>query len=196
MAKFSGASSQIELTYKERSDELEKNRKREEEDYLYTKELTRRKDNDAYSAQKAQTEKEMNTQKESLQKREEAITQQEALFVELQKKVETFDQEMEKQVKQAETVLSAKLEQEYKFALDLVQRDANAKLKLTEQKVIYLEQKIQEQDQLMKQLNTKMNEATAQMQQIACRALDTSAQRFVHAVPGSANEAHVVAVAK
>lgn len=36
--------SQIELTYKERSDELEKTRKREEDNFNYTKELARRKE--------------------------------------------------------------------------------------------------------------------------------------------------------
>lgn len=187
---------QIELDYKERASELEKTRKREEEDHNYTKELTRRKENDAYLAKKDLLEKEMNEKQENLQKREEAIAQQEKLLLDLQKKVETFDQEMDKQVKQAEGLLSEKLGQEHKFALDLMQRDADAKLKLAEQKSLYLEQKIQEQEQLMKQLNTKMNEASTQMQQIACRALDTSAQRFVPAGMGNANDGHVTAAQK
>ena len=38
-------------------------------------------------------------------------------------------------------------------------------------------------------LNDKMNEASKQMQQIACRALDTSAQRFPHG--SSPNDFHV-----
>ena len=131
----------------------------------------------------------MGEQQENLKKREETIAQQENLFAELQKKVETFDQEIAKQIKQTEASLSEKLGQEHKFALDLIQRDADAQLKLAEQKALYLEQKIQEQDLLMKQLNVKMNEASTQMQQIACRALDTSAQRFVHTVPGNTNDA-------
>ncbi len=182
---------QMECDYKERSAELEKVRKREEDDFNYTKELTRRKENDIYHAKRAQLEKEIIEQQESLQKREEAIAQQEELLAQLQKKVETFDQEMDKRIKQAEDSLSAKLGQKHQFDLDLAERDADTKLRLAEQKASYLEQKIQEQDPLMKQLNIKMNEASAQMQQIACRALDTSAQRFGQTISGVPHDMHV-----
>lgn len=82
------------------------------------------------------------------------------------------------------------------IALDLAQCDADAKLKLAEQKPIYLEQKIQEQEQLMKNLNTKMNKASAQMQKIACRVLDTSAQRFIHTVSATVSDAQGTATLK
>lgn len=171
---------QLEADYQEKKDILEKNRQREAEEYAYSTKMLRRKEEDAYLAQKAQWEKEMAEQQDGLSKRESVLAQKEKLLCELQAKVDTFDQDLAQQVKQAELLLQKRLEQEHKFATELAKKDADSQLRLTEQKVLYLEAKIQEQEQFIKQLTHKADDASTQIQSIACRALDVSGQRFAH----------------
>lgn len=45
--------------------------------------------------------------------------------------------------------------------------------------LIYLEDKIKKQENTIQELTAKADNATQQVQSIACRALDTSGQRFV-----------------
>lgn len=171
---------QLENEYREKREQLEKTSKREEEEYIYNTELSRRKEQDAYLTKKLQLEKELFEQKEALNKREQSIAEQEKLLANLQAQVAMFDQSMAKEVAQAESTLKAKLEHDHRFALELAKKEAESQQKLLEQKIIYLEAKIKEQTQLIGQLTSKSDEASAQVQAIACRALDTSAQRFAY----------------
>lgn len=64
--------------------------------------------------------------------------------------------------------------------MELQSKENMPSQKLSEQKISYLEAKINEQDLLIKTLTQKADAATEQVQSIANRALDTSVQRFVY----------------
>lgn len=53
------------------------------------------------------------------------------------------------------------------------------RLKLKDQNVNYLLEKVKEQEAMIKELVAKADMAVNQVQSIACKALDTSAQRFI-----------------
>ncbi len=171
---------ELESNYKDRKDLLEKQKKRDEEDYQYNLEITRRKELDDYNQRKIQLEKELEEQRTDLDQREAKISEQETFLKDLTLKVEDFPNVIKKAIADAEQVLRHQLEKDHHHALELQSKENIAFQKLNEQKVSYLEAKIKEQDQLIKTLTQKADSATEQVQSIANRALDTSAQRFIY----------------
>jgi len=169
----------LKASYKSFEEELEKTRKRNEEEYKYNVELTRRKDADSYANKKAVLESELNKLRFEHSEREELLKSREQEYLELKQKVEEFPQELMKSKETAEEVLRSQLEMQHKFASDLLAKEIEGERKLNEQKIVALEKKIKEQDQLINQLTQKADNAVSQIQSIACKALDTSGQRFI-----------------
>jgi hypothetical protein len=60
----------------------------------------------------------------------------------------------------------------------LKEKEIEGEKKLNLQKVASLEAKVKEQDTLIAQLTQKANDATQQVQSIACKALEASSQRL------------------
>lgn len=168
----------LNAAYKELKEQTEKARKREEEEYKYNVELKRRKELDVYAEQKSALAKELEKLRQEWNDREAALKAKEQEFTELHQKVENFPIELAKTKEHAENTLSAQLETQHQYANNLLAKEIEGERKLSEQKIIALEKKIKEQDQLVAQLTQKADAATNQIQAIACRALDTSAQRF------------------
>ena len=174
-----GQRTQFELDYKEQKDILGKTRKREEEEYIYTLELNRRKEIDEYNNKKATTEKELFELKNNLLKQEADLIEKEKNYDALKMQVEQIPIHIKEAVSSAEELLSTQLSQQYEFQTQLKQKESEGILKLKEQSINYLEDKIKRQEAIIKELTDKADLATQQVQSIACRALDTSAQRFV-----------------
>ena len=81
--------------------------------------------------------------------------------------------------KKAEQRVTVELVAQHKFDLELRNSKVAGECKLHEQKIESLAAKVVEQETMIKMLTKKADESAAQVQFIACRALDTSAQRFV-----------------
>ncbi len=170
---------QLELDYKEQKDILGKTRKREEEEYIYTLELNRRKEIDEYNNKKATTEKELSELKNNLLKQEADLIEKGKNYDALKMQVEQTPIQIKEAVSSAEGLLRTQISQQYEYETQLKQRESEGVLKLKEQSINYLEDKIKGQEIIIKELTEKADLATQQVQSIACRALDTSAQRFV-----------------
>lgn len=172
-------SMQLEQDYKEQKTILERTRKREEEEYIYSLESKRRKEIDEYNDKKDVLEKEFTELQNNLLKRETDLTEKEKNYESLKMQVDEIPNRIREAVTIAEDVLRSQLLQQYEFENQLKTKEYDSKLKLNEQNINYLEDKIKKQDILIKELTTKADVASQQVQSIACRALDTSAQRFV-----------------
>jgi len=171
--------SKLEQEYKERKELLEKIRKREEEEYGYALELKQRKEMDEYNDKKFSMEKELSDLKDNLSKREADLLEKEKDYESLRLQVQQIPDKIKEAVTNNEKALEAKLLEQYEFATKLKQQEYDGILKLKEQSINYLEEKIRKQDDLIKELTEKADMATQQVQSIACRALDTSVQRFL-----------------
>jgi hypothetical protein len=172
-----------EFAKKDRDAQSKKERQREEDDFQYSLQLKRKKDNDAYEEKKAVLEKTLAEKKAAFEKesseREEYLSSKEKEFEDLQKKVELFSKELEKAVKDTEKTVTERLGFTYKHEAELASKEIEGERKLYQQKVAALELKIKEQDDLIKQLTLKANEAGLQVQSIAIKAIEgASAQRI------------------
>jgi hypothetical protein len=93
--------------------------------------------------------------------------------------VEQIPTQIKEAVDISEELLRKQMSQQYDFDSQLKQKEYDGVLKLKEQSISYLEDKINKQEVLIRELTEKADLATQNIQSIACRALDTSAQRFV-----------------
>lgn len=164
--------------YKEVKEQLEKAHKREEEDYKYNLDLKRKKEADEYATKKAVLEKELAEMRSDLDKRAEIIKNQETEFASMQQKIAGFAKEITDAKEETAKSIRIQLETQYDHAKALRDKEVEGERRLSEQKISALENKIKEQEQLILQLTQKADTAVTQIQAIANRALDTSAQRF------------------
>ncbi len=93
---------------KERDVDLKKGKERETEEYAYNLALSRKKDKDAYEAEKVVLKKTLKEEREAQEKklgeREAAVATQEAETAELRAKAEAFPADLAKAVEQAKNV--------------------------------------------------------------------------------------------
>lgn len=169
----------LEQDYKEQKDILAKTRKCEEEEYSYALELKRRKETDEYNNRRVIMEKELSDLKDNLLRREADLVAKEQDYDALKVQVEEMPNKIKEAMANAEELLRTQLLQQYEFDSQLKQKEYDGILKLNEQSIGYLEDKIKKQETYIKELTEKADNATKQLQSIACRALDTSSQRFV-----------------
>ena len=174
----------MQLEQKELKEAIKKARTRDEEEYNYALQLERKKDLDTYDAQKFALEKELAERKEQAYKefaeREASIQSQENELKEMRVRVEQFPRELEKALREMEKATKEQLERTYKFQMDLSAKEIEGERKLSQQIISSLQSKINEQENYIKQLTQKTDEATNQVQNIALKALESSSNmRFM-----------------
>lgn len=170
---------ELELEYKNKKVELEKQRKREEEEYTYNLNQKRKIETDKYNQERHELLRQLNLQKQDIELREQVLVEKETEFKDLQSKVANIEEETQARIKAAETQLTKSLQQEFKFTQTLNEEQSKRSIELLQQKIESLQEKISEQDNLIAQLNTRLQLAQEQSQQIAHKALETSIQRNV-----------------
>lgn len=171
------------LAVKEWKARQEKERKQEEEEYLYNLNKKRKLEEDAYLARKVSLEKEMTEKKQSFEKeiaeRQKAILEREKEFQELKIEAEAFPKEIEKTIVATEKRVRESIEITYKHQADLLAREMDGERKLSQQNIASLEAKIREKDELVKQMTQKVNDSGKQVQDIALKAIEGASKPTV-----------------
>ncbi len=129
MASQKAAWAQEQKTYEEG---IKQEREREQEDYDYNKKTQRKRDIDIYEEEKQKRER----QKDEERKAHDAMLKE---LEELRKKVAAFPVELEKEIKLKVTETIGKTQHEAHIQQTMAKQDADAKLKLAEQKIASLE---------------------------------------------------------
>jgi len=124
-------------------------------------------------------DKELSDLKDDLLKRETGLLKQEEHYELLKIQVEQIPDRIKQEITDHEEQLRTRLLEQYEFESKLKQQEYEGQLKLKDQNVNYLLEKVKEQEAMIKELVAKADMAINQVQSIACKALDTSAQRFV-----------------
>jgi DNA mismatch repair protein MutH len=106
--------------------------------------------------------------------RENKITEREAEFAELSKKVTTFPAELEKTIKQTEKTIGEQLNGKHNHEKELLAKEIEGERKLKDQTIATLQEKIKEQAALILQLTNKADNATQQVKEIAIKAVESS----------------------
>jgi hypothetical protein len=175
---------EFELVRKEQEIETKKTRQREQEDYVYQRDLLRKKERDQYEAEKELLEKELITKRATLEQtfaeREAKITSQEEEFKVLKEKAQKFPAELQQAIQETEKNLMERLKFKYDYETKLAQKEVEGERKLHQQMVAALEAKVAQLESQIKHLSDKTNQANLQVQDIAVKAIEgASRQRYV-----------------
>ena len=174
----------LEISYADIKEKLEKQHKREEEEYKYTLALTRRQEAQAYTLKQEALEKALEDKRQDLGQKEAIIESRLTEMEALKEKVQKLPEELARETERATQEVTEKLESQHKFAVTLKEKEIEGEKKLHLQKIASLEAKVKEQDAFIAQLTQKANEATQQVQAIACKALEASSQRLSYSSYG------------
>lgn len=171
--------------WKEQENQQKKLRQREEEDYIYKRDLERKKEQDKYTMQKQALEKELLDKKilleQEFSKREADILAKEQELQSLRLQAAEAPTKLQQAIQNTEKSVTERLQFKYDYESKLAQKEVEGERKLHQQMIGALEAKIKQQEQLIKELTEKANHAGLQVQQIAVKAIESTAgQRFCY----------------
>ena len=175
---------EFELMNKEQENLTKKLRTREEEEYLYKRNLMRVKEQDQYLEQKQILEKELIEKRLFLEQeftvREEKLSAVEQELMILKEKVQNFPAEKQQAILDAENNITQKLNFKYEYETKLAQKEMEGERNLYKQMLASLETEINNLETQSGQLTDRANQANLQVQDIAIKAIDgASRQRYL-----------------
>jgi len=171
--------------------EIEKQRReweREQEAYAYDLQIKRRDEMDAYQQKKNQQEKELAEQKATFERtiaeREAAVTEQEEELASLRQQVAGFETQLRAKIEETRQSTEEQLTKDFNYQRQLETKDLEAELKLREQEIASLKNKVKEQQEYIDSLTNRTENATQQVKDIALRAIEnTGARNFMPPFP-------------
>ncbi len=175
---------QMEQSLKEEKERVQKERKREEEEYSYSITQKRKKEEDAYKEKIAKQEKEITEKREAfekeIQQREAFLKEHEEEYQELKQKAGQFPGQLEEAVKQKEKEVSDQLKTQFKYDKELLVKEYEGELKLKDQSINTLKEKIKDQDNQVSQLYKKVESADSNVKDIVLKAIENSGRYPVY----------------
>lgn len=161
---------------------LLKERQKETEDYQYRLELTTKINTDAYDSKKRNLEREVQEVNQIKQKqwteREKILTGQQTLFKENLKKIESFTVELEETIKKAREEAIRDVHQDAKVKAELLEKEWQSTKQNYESKIQDLEVSITKQVEQIHGLETQLQAAMKQAQDLAMRAFENASGKF------------------
>ena len=158
--------------------EVAKQRKREEEEYTYHLKTARQKDTDEYKSKVQQLERELQERKaqfeQEMMERETNLKTAEAELVELRKYHAEYPQMLEKALTDKETEITKSLKTEYEFKNKLSEQQNEAEIRLKDQQITSLQEKIKELQAQVKEYADKALRAETSVKDIALKAIQNS----------------------
>ena len=150
-------------------------RKREEDEYEYTTSQRRRKEEDAFRERLDAEERELSERRQDFERtaaeRERALAEAEGLR-QLSESLDTRMQEVESRAIKA---TEERLEREHRLKVDLAQKETEGQLRLKDQQIELLQQKIKEIETQLREAGLKVSTSEETVRDIALRAIDSSA---------------------
>lgn len=174
--------SEYESILLQQNELLLRERQRKTEDYQYRLELTRKINTDAYDSRKRNLEREVQEITQIRQKqwteRETLLTEQQPLFKENLKKIESFNVELEEAIKKAREEAIRDVHQDAKVKADLFEKEWQSTKQNYELKVQDLEGSTIKQIEQIHGLENQLQAAMKQSQDLAMRAFENASGKF------------------
>jgi hypothetical protein len=174
-----------EAEEKEYAAELLKRRKREEDEYAYSMKIKRQKEQDEYESRKTTLEKELIESKAKFEQeaanREQELKNAETELAELRKTNAEFPGKLEKALKDKEAEIIKQLQTRYEFDIKFIEKQNETDIRLKDQMIASLQEKIKEQQAQLKEFTEKANRAEASVKDIAVKAIENSSKVRMYA---------------
>jgi hypothetical protein len=165
-------------------DELNKKRNREDDEYQYKLKISRQKEQDDYDARKALLDKELTEKKNAFEReialREATVKSAEAELDELRKNSADFPERLDRALADLKHSVTENLQTRQDFDLQLIKSQNQAEIRLKDQLIKSLQEKIQELQSQLKEYSDKASLAEAGVKDIAMKAIENSSKVRVY----------------
>lgn len=153
-----------------------KTREREESEYLYQRDRSRKLEEDGYEQRRETLERELAEKKATVEKalkeREAAVAAQEKELKSLREQVERFPTTLEKEIDKARKETAAMTARDHQQDTSRSDLERTWERKVYEERIKHMEATIQSQESKIDELKKDLNGATRQVQQIADKAIE------------------------
>jgi hypothetical protein len=164
------------IAVQERDDNQKKARQRDAAEYKYNLELQRKIQKDEYEQQQKELYKQLDEFKLEREKqwteREKTISEREQQFEEHKAKVEAFPKDKEAAIKKATEEGKGIAIYQAKIKSDLYAKEVEGQKRFYEQRLVSLEQTIQNQETRIQNLSKQLESALKQVQDLAVKAIE------------------------
>ncbi len=175
-AAWQETATRTERERKEQEDALKKQRQRESDEYEYKRTLERKRAQDKYEEELRQQDKQNQERQEALEKswaqREAALRESEEEVLRLRKEGADFPARLDREVQKAVTQAAKDARQQAEQQTQLTQKDAESERRMAELRIKTLEELLGRQNLQISDLQTRLDEAKRQVQEIALRAIE------------------------
>ncbi|HAZ47101.1 MAG TPA: hypothetical protein DCZ55_22240 [Cyanobacteria bacterium UBA11371] len=172
---------EFDLTTNESNELQQSDRTKQEEDYGYNTERSRKIARDEYEETKRQIERDIQETTQTKQKnwteREQTLAANQTLLEEYQRKAAAFPNELGEAIKKAREEGIRDANQEAKIKADLVEKEWESTKQGYELQIQSLDTKIQKQTEQIAEITTQLQTALRQAQELAMRAFGNSPNR-------------------
>lgn len=175
------AQKEAELNLKEKKQLQQRERSKNEADYIYETTRERKIELDELAQKKQNLEHEIAEKEQELKEnwnyREEQLAQQESVFAELNKKIATFPAQIEQAVKSAREQLEKELRDDAAIKENLFEKEVAAKNKLYQEKIRSLESAVQQQQTTISDLTRQLQNVLKENQNMADKTIGGSSKK-------------------
>ncbi|WP_315889746.1 coiled-coil domain-containing protein [Kovacikia minuta] len=172
---------EFELSANDSNELLQRERLRQEADYQYDNQRSRKIATDDYEETKRQIERELQETRQAKEKdwaeRERTLAANQTLLEEYQRKVAAIPNELDEAIKKAREEGIRDANQDAKIKADLLEKEWEAAKQGYEFQIQSLEAKVQKQTEQIAETTTQLQAALRQAQELAMRAFDSSSNR-------------------
>jgi hypothetical protein len=166
---------------KERNETYQKARQRDEAEYRYNLELERNLDTEEYEQEKkrlyAELEDARLAQEKAWEEREKTISEQEQQYAEAKQKVEEFEAEKQKNIKNGKETGRNIGYYQAKVKADLRAKEVEGETRNYQLRIESLAQNIQNQETRIHSLSQQLDAALKQVQDLAVKAIEGTSNR-------------------
>jgi colicin import membrane protein len=161
---------------KEQEEELRRQRQREREEYEYQKTLERKKEQDLHEEESKALDRTLKQRREALERewaaREAALKEREQEFARLKAEVEQFPAQLQADVTRAVAEATRLAEDKAGQQRALSQKDRETDVQVAALRIAALEDLVGRQATQIESLQTRLEEARAQVREIAVQAIE------------------------
>lgn len=175
-SEWSEETKATERERKEQEEALRRQRQREIEEYEYKKTQERKKAQDKYDEEQRQVEKKNRERQEALEKsweqREASLKEQEVELARLKKEVDTFPARLQKETDQSAARAAQAADARFEQQAALLRKDQDAERRVAELEIRTLHETVAQQAAQVAALQSQLEEAKRQVQEIAVKAIE------------------------
>jgi len=177
-----------ELEQSERKLELKKKREREEEEYAYKTSRDREQEQNLFKDEQEQLKKELISQRaefearvaekdKELETREKNLKENELRYQELERKIASYENDLNKAVEREVTLTVERMSNEFKVREELLKQQATGEKNVMKTRIEGLEQALEQQKALIERLSAQVENSYRKVEDIALKALDSEKRK-------------------